>query len=225
MSWKDLPEFPQDIPEIPAMGTPDEIDEMWYNAEHSYPAITIKPFTGKNEPPLRPMQRQHLPLGHSDRIPYEERMYQFFRNYRLDVERGRIACSDEEYDIAYIHEEIYRAIWFGHLKVDNNDCGYVDVEITRKNWKHVWEYYVGSNKEVKTRAWLLLLKDRRRYKDRFNPVKIPEENAELAKSLGMSFPYDDEDYAEYVKAVEASNARYYAEHPEITVTYYGGKKS
>ena len=111
MSWKDLADFPQDIPNIPAMGTPDEIDEMWYNAEHSYRPITIKPFAGKNDPPLRVMDRQHLPAGHEDFIPYEERMYQFFRNYRLDVERGKIACSNEEYRCVLIREDYYKALW------------------------------------------------------------------------------------------------------------------
>ena len=113
MSLRDLAGLPQDIPTIPAMGTPDEVDEMWHNAEHSYPQVVIKPFTGRNDAPLRPMQRQHLPLGHPDRIPYEERMYQFFRNYRIDVERGRIACSNEEYRNVLVREDYYKSLWLG----------------------------------------------------------------------------------------------------------------
>lgn len=116
MSWKDLAGLPQ-IPEIRSSMTRDEIDEMWYNAEHSYPKITIKPFTGKNEAPLRPMQRQHLPLGHPDRIPYEERMYMFFRDYRIDVERGRIACSDDEYRNALAHEDYYDSLYRKETKL------------------------------------------------------------------------------------------------------------
>ena len=152
MSWKEIADFPQDIPNIPAMGTPDEIDEMWYNAEHSYPAITIKPFTGKNEPPLRPMQRQHLPLGHPDRIPYEERMYQFFRNYRIDVERGRIACSNEEYRSVLVHEDYYKSLWLGeaHLTYIITD---IPVDITEPESRRAFLiYHWSKDPEAKKEA-------------------------------------------------------------------------
>ena len=118
MNWENLAGLPHNVPTIPAMGTPDEIDEMWHNAEHSYPKVVIKPFTGRNDAPLRPMKRQHLPLGHPDRVPYEERMYQFFRNYRVDVERGRIACSNEEYRNVLEREDYYRSLWLGEVKLD-----------------------------------------------------------------------------------------------------------
>ena len=84
-------------------------DEQFY-PEHYCAPITFKPFTGKNEPPLKRMERQHLPLGHPDRLSFEERCYRFFRDYRVDVERGRIACSDKNYKYADAYEQYYKAL-------------------------------------------------------------------------------------------------------------------
>ena len=204
MSWKDLAGLPQ-IPEIRSSMTRDEIDEMWYNAEHSYPAITIKPFTGKNEPPLRPMQRQHLPLGHPDRIPYEERMYMFFRDYRIDVERGRIACSNEEYRSVLRHEEIYKSLWWGSTKIcDWETLNDYEVPITRKNWGYVWRYYTSDDEDTRAIAKLALLKDRRKHSIMYSPIHIPEEYTEYTKALGMTPPYDEKGSAEYLANVQKS---------------------
>ena len=152
MNINDIAGMP--LEELPygAMGTPDEIDEMWHNAEHSYPAVTIKPFTGRNDAPLRPMKRQHLPLGHPDRIPYEERMYQFYRNYRIDVERGRIACSNEAYQDVLEREDYYRSLWLGEVKLD---YGITSIPINIKepeSRRAFFTYYWSKDPEAREEA-------------------------------------------------------------------------
>ena len=226
---RDLPYFPQDIPaEQRSSFTPDEIDEQHYNAEKSRRStggVTIKPFTGRNDPPLRVMERQHLPLGHPDRIPYEERMYQFFRNYRIDVERGRIACSDEEYSCVLRHEEIYKSFWLGSTEIDDWDISQAyKVPITRKNWGYVWRYYVSEDEDTREIARLTLLKDRRRRSYTYSPINIPEKYAEYAKALGMTPPYDEKGYAEYLENVQKSWDEAH-KSGQWTVEYYGRAKS
>ena len=165
MKISDIAGLPLEVSPYGAMGTPDEIDEMWYNAEHSYPKITIKPFTGKDEPPLRPMQRQHLPLGHPDRIPYEERMYMFFRNYRIDVERGRIAASNEAWHCANIHEQYYKALWDGYAEIFNGWTGYVRIELKPEARSAYCTYCFSNDTKKLKMAWKYLVQFKYRESD------------------------------------------------------------
>ena len=84
-----------------------------FDAEHYCAPITFKQFAGKDEPPLQRMKRQNLPLEHPDRLSFEERCYRFFRDYRVDVEHGRIACSNKVYKYACAYEEYYHALMEG----------------------------------------------------------------------------------------------------------------
>ena len=226
---RDLPYFPQDIPaEQRSSFTPDEIDEQHYNAEKSRRStggVTIKPFTGRNDPPLRVMERQHLPLGHPDRIPYEERMYQFFRNYRLDVEHGKIACSNEEYRSVLRHEEIYKSLWLGSIKIcDWETLQEYEVQITRKNWSYVWKFYTSDDEDTRAKARLALLKERRKHRDMYSPIHIPAKYTEYAKALGMTPPYDEKGYAKYRENVQKSWDEAH-KSGQWTVEYYGRAKS
>ena len=84
-----------------------------FNPDHYCAPITFKPFVGKNEPPIHRAERQHLPAGHPDKLSFEERCYGFFRDYRVDVERGRIACNNKEYKYACAYEQYYLGLTQG----------------------------------------------------------------------------------------------------------------
>ena len=121
--------------------TPAEIEEGNYNAKHSQGGVSIKPFTGKNERPLRIMQRQHLPLGHEDRLSYEERMYRFFRDYRSDIEHGRVAADNETYHRVNVYTYYYKELFLGEASVKFDEIYSVPVDITSSDGLRAYKLY------------------------------------------------------------------------------------
>ena len=118
-----------------------EIEEGHYNAMHSLGGVSIKPFTGKNEQPLRRMERQHLPLGHEARLSYEERMYRLFRDYRSDIEHGRIAASKEEYHRVNKYTYYYQELFLQEAQVMFDENYSVPVDISTPKGHRAYQAY------------------------------------------------------------------------------------
>ena len=155
-----------------------DVDEEWAMAENIVGNIWFKPFTGKNEPPLRRMERQHLPEWHEDFMSYEERMYRFFMHYRADVEHGRIACSNAEWHCASCYERYYQALASGHARVSNGDMKYIEVNITPKNRKAYFLYCFSKDKKAYKEAWKTLMQCRRDPDDYYNVSYGEEESGQ-----------------------------------------------
>ena len=139
--------------------SPSEIEEGHYNAEQSRGGVNIKEFTERNEPPIRRMERQHLPLGHADRLSYEERMYRFFRDYRSDIEHGRVATDNETYHRVNVYTHYYKELFLGEASVNFDGIYSVPVDITAPESLRAFKvYYWGKTEEERELAHQTLLR-------------------------------------------------------------------
>lgn len=79
-------------------------------------------------------------------------MYQFFRNYRIDVERGKIACSDEEYHNVLEHENYYETLCSGSMSLYYGITS-IPIDITEPDSRRAFlTYYWSKDPEAREAA-------------------------------------------------------------------------
>ena len=109
-------------------------DEQFYDTT----PVKIKPYTGTTEKPLRLMERQRVSKGDDYWLSFEERLFRFYHNYRVDVESGRLACSNEDYWCAVKHEQYYELLSHGWTVLYNEYGRREIVHVTRENKKELF---------------------------------------------------------------------------------------
>ena len=110
-----------------------DVNDETYDFYCKSSAREMKPRPITVNKPLRVMERQYLPLDDEHRLSFVERLYRFYRDYRVDAERGRIDCSDKDYYCAVDHERYYHALSFGSIRLDGR-C----VDVTRETKREIF---------------------------------------------------------------------------------------